>query len=127
MKTLNKKHIVAISDKDLDALLIDSKVNKSQRIRRLFMAGHDVSAVSKMVEVSYTFAYNIITDMVRVQGLEVVNTRRGGAKTEEITKLLLSGKTKVEVSTITKSPYNAVQRIAKKLAKDQQEELQEAK
>ena len=48
------------------------KLNKSEKIRRLFDAGLSVSEIATLMGIRYQFAYNVISHHVKAKGQEVV-------------------------------------------------------
>ena len=94
--------------------LADTTLNKSQKIRTLFLAGYSVKEIHEDLNIIYNHSYNIVSDLVRCEGLEVVKSVRGG-KSKEIKRLLTEGRTPVEVATELKCKVGYVYKIRKDL------------
>ncbi|MNO67355.1 hypothetical protein D3C76_581600 [compost metagenome] len=53
-------------------MVTTEKLNKSEKIRRLFDAGLSVTEIATLMGIRYQFAYNVISHHVKVKGQEVV-------------------------------------------------------
>lgn len=102
-KTVTKKEIEAI---------LKQEVSKSSKMKELFLKGLDVKTISEIMNVRYNFVYNVVSNMIRIEGLDeqiVKETKEN--KKDEIIKLLKEGKSNVEISRILKCNYNYVWKI----------------
>ena len=113
-----------LDSKGIKAILGDEKMSKSQKIRELFDGGLDVKEISEVMNVRYNFAYNVLSNYININGIDVEKTERA-SKRDEIVVLLNEGKSLAEVSRITKTNYNYIWKINKEL-KDEKE-IAEAK
>ena len=92
--------------------VLTSEQTKSAKIKELFMLGIDIKEVANLMGIRYNFAYNVISNMVRLNDLEpqIIKDRQEGKK-GEIIKLLNEGHSNIEISKLLKSPYNYVWKV----------------
>lgn len=53
-------------------MVTTEKLNKSEKMRRLFDAGLSVTEIATLMNTRYQFAYNVISHHVKSKGQEVV-------------------------------------------------------
>jgi DNA invertase Pin-like site-specific DNA recombinase len=54
------------------SMVTTEKLNKSEKIRRLFDAGLSVTEIAALMGIRYQFAYNVISHHVKAKGMGVV-------------------------------------------------------
>lgn len=54
-------------------MVTTEKLNKSERIRRLFDGGLSVTEIATLMGIRYQFAYNVISHHVKAKGQEVAS------------------------------------------------------
>ena len=112
---------------NLEAIVKNEKMSKSEKIRKLFDGGLEVKEIATLLNIRYNFAYNVLQNYVIVNDIQVTKTERE-TKRDDIVKLLQEGKSLVEVCKATKSNYNYVWKISKELkAEKAKVEAKEAK
>lgn len=106
------KNQVEMSKASVTKLVKDESVSKSAKMKALFEAGYSIKEISTMLDVRYNFVYNVVSNHVTVNGVEVESTKRAGKK-EAIIELFNQGKTNKEISAELKSNYNYVYNVVK--------------
>lgn len=106
------KNQVEMSKASVTKLIKDESVSKSAKMKALFEAGYSIKEISTMLDVRYNFVYNVVSNHVTVNGVEVESTKRAGKK-EAIIELFNQGKTNKEISAELKSNYNYVYNVVK--------------
>lgn len=104
--------------------LKDEGVSKSAKIKMLFDLGYDVKEISTLLDIRYNFAYNVISNYVNIENIEVENNRKDSKK-DKIIELFLEGKSNKEIAKIMKSNYNYVYNVIKKYKNEHKEEKNE--
>lgn len=104
------------STKKVTTILNDESVSKSKKMIALFELGFDVKTVSQLMEVRYNFAYNVISNHINVNGLEVESNKQESKK-DKIVELFKQGKTNKEISIELKTNYNYVYNTLKEYKK----------
>lgn len=95
------------------AKLVDNaELSKSAKMKALFEAGMEIKEISTILGVRYNFVYNVISNHVTVNGVEIEKTKKAGKK-EAIIELHVAGKTNKEISAELKSNYNYVYNVVK--------------
>lgn len=106
------KNQVEMNKASVTKLIKDESVSKSAKMKALFEAGYSIKEISTMLDVRYNFVYNVVSNHVTVNGVEVESTKRAGKK-EAIIELFNQGKTNKEISAELKSNYNYVYNVVK--------------
>lgn len=107
----------------------EGTISKGACIRNLFLGGLDVKEIVTATGIKYNHVYNVVSNHVVMNGLDVVKTGRSGGKKDKVIELLKSGKTLKEAAAETQSLYNYVWKIAKDaglLPKKKEEKVEEA-
>jgi len=108
---------VEVNGKEVRAVL-KQEVSKSQKMKELFELGFDVKTISNILDVRYNFVYNVISNYVNMEGIEVVRNKVAGKK-DQIIELYLAGKSNKEISIDLKTNYNYVYNVLKKYKAEQ--------
>lgn len=99
--------------------VLTQESSKSEKIKTLFLGGMDVKTISELMGIRYNFAYNVVSDMIRVEGLQsTVQKTEKASRKEEIHRLIKEGKTNVEISTELKCNYNYVWKVVNEYYKN---------
>jgi DNA invertase Pin-like site-specific DNA recombinase len=106
---------------NLEAIVKDEKMSKSEKVRKLFDGGLEVKEIATLLNIRYNFAYNVLQNYVIVNDIQVTKAERE-TKRDDIVKLLQAGKSLVEVCKATKSNYNYVWKISKEMKAEQSSE-----
>lgn len=86
--------------------------SKSGKMKELFNLGLEIKQIAVLMNVRYNFVYNVVQNMVIVDGIQV-ETNRGSSKKDEVWKLLDLGKTTKEIAIELKTNYNYVYKLKK--------------
>jgi hypothetical protein len=105
---------------EVEKLLNDESLSKSERMKKLFLGGLEVKEISELFSlkegklVRYNFVYNVVSDMIRRNDLEkdVIKVEKENRK-DDIVKLIKDKKSMIEISKILKCNYNYVWKIYK--------------
>lgn len=107
---------VKINEKTLptqtEVVLKNDALSKSQKMKDLFDLGYETKAVAEMLNVRYNFAYNVISNYVNMNKLEVVAQEKSGKK-DQIIELHKAGKSNKEISIELSTNYNYVFNVLK--------------
>lgn len=116
--TLAKK--VKNMDKATEAVLAAGN-SKSQKMKDLFQLGYDIKEIAALMGVRYNFVYNVISNQIIVEGLDVF-TEKKVSKKDAVRDLFIQGKTNKEIAIELKTNYNYIYKLTKEL-KDELAEL----
>jgi len=100
--------------KELEKLLVDDKMSKSEKIRKLFDSGLETKEIAGLVGVRYNFVYNVLQNHVIMNDIQVETVKRDSKK-DDIVKLLSENKSLADISRATKTNYNYIWKISKEL------------
>lgn len=90
----------------------NESTSKSAKMRELFNLGLDVKEIATIMNVRYNFVYNVVSNLVIVEGLSVVSNKKESKK-DKIIELFQQGKTNKEIAIELKTNYNYVYKIVK--------------
>jgi hypothetical protein len=90
--------------------ILAADTSKSQKIINLFNAGVDNQKIAKLMNIRTNFAYNVLSNYVRMNDLDVDKTNKGAIK-DAIIVMIKAGKTNVEISQALKIQYNRVWQV----------------
>lgn len=93
-------------------VVTDEGMSKSAKMKALFDGGMELKVIAEALEVRYNFVYNVISNYVTINGLEVEKNVKAGKK-DEIIRLHQEGKTNKEISVELKTNYNYVHQVVK--------------
>lgn len=99
-------------DKKVDAIMNNEGLSKSGKMKELFRLGLEIKAIADMLGVRYNFVYNVVSNMVIVEGIEVEQTKQASKK-DAVWALLDQGKTAKEIAVELKTNYNYVYKLRK--------------
>jgi transposase len=99
-------------DKKVDAIMNNEGLSKSGKMKELFRLGLEIKAIADMLGVRYNFVYNVVSNMVIVEGIEVEQTKQASKK-DAVWALLDEGKTAKEIAVELKTNYNYVYKLRK--------------
>ena len=92
--------------------ILKEEGSKSSKIKQLFMGGYTIKEISELVGVRYNFVYNVVSNLVNMEGLEVERTKQTSKK-DLVVELFNQGKSLKEISIELKTNYNYVHKIVK--------------
>lgn len=106
------KVVKKLSKEEIKALVENTQVSKSAKVRQLFDSGMDIKSISQLLQIRYNFAYNVLQNHVIQNGIAVEKSVRV-SKRDDIVKLLKTGMSLADVSRKTKTNYNYIWKINK--------------
>lgn len=98
-------------------LLNDETLSKSNKMKTLFLNGHTIKGIAELMNVRYNFVYNVVSNMINVDGLEVESTKQDSKK-DKIIEMFLAGNSNKEIQIELKANYNYVYNTIKKYKLD---------
>lgn len=111
MKKLDVKTVKGLAGR-VAKIVADETMNKSNKMKALFDLGLDVKEISKQLDVRYNFVYNVISNYVLINGIEVDNARQGSKK-DKVLELLDDGRSVKEICVELQCNMNYVYKIKK--------------
>ena len=94
--------------------VVEGEGSKSSKIKKLFDLGMEVKDIVKEMDVRYQFGYNVISNYINIESLEVVKEEKESKK-DKIIELYDMGKSNAEISKLLKSNSNYVFKVIKDL------------
>lgn len=119
-----KKQVEQAVSKKMVAAAVQSDQSKSQKMKDLFNMGLEIKEIASELDVRYNFVYNVISNYVNMNGIEVVSTKKAGKK-EAILEMWAAGKSNKEISIELKTNYNYVFNTIKAAKAAQSEQVGE--
>lgn len=95
----------------------DEGMSKSAKMKALFAGGLELKEIAAELGVRYNFVYNVLSNYVIVEGLDVQKNERAGKK-DIIIFLHQQGKTNKEIAVELKTNYNYVHQVVAKYKKE---------
>lgn len=99
-------------NKRMEAILVDDKLSKSGKMKELFGLGLEVKSIASLMGVRYNFVYNVVSNMVIMEGIKVENTKQQSKK-DDMWVMFDAGKTVKEVAITLKTNLNYVYKLRK--------------
>lgn len=98
--------------KQIEKILTNTELNKSQKILSLYELGIEISEISKLLEIRYNFSYNVISNHCIKTGTEIRKTNKVNKK-QLVIELLQQNKSNIEIARELQTNYNYVCKIVK--------------
>lgn len=95
-----------------EKVLADTTTSKSAKMKSLFDLGYDVKTISEIMQTRYNFVYNVVSNYVNMNKIELVVSEKSGKK-DQIIELHKAGKTNKEISIELATNYNYVFNVLK--------------
>ena len=118
-KLLNEE--VKINKKQIENIL-NEESSKSNKMKKLFDLGIEVKTISEYMNVRYNFVYNVISNYININEIEVVKEEKSDKK-NQIIELYRTGMKKVDISKKLKTNYNYVFKVVKELEESRIEDI----
>lgn len=99
-------------DAMVETIMGDTTSSKSGKIKALFNLGMEVKEIATMMGVRYNFVYNVVSNMVIVEGVAVETSKRESKK-DQVWGLLDQGKTTKEIAIELRTNYNYIYKLKK--------------
>lgn len=93
--------------------VVAAEGSKSGKIKELFDMGLEVKEIAALLEIRYNFAYNVISNYVNINDIQVVNEARTGGKKDEIVRLYTEGAKKTDIAKALKTNINYIYKVLK--------------
>lgn len=122
-KVMESKMSAKVVDKKVEAIMGDEKMSKSGKMKELFNLGLEVKEIATMLGVRYNFVYNVVSNMVIVEGVQVESSKKESKK-DKVWELLDQGKTVKEIAVELKTNYNYIYKLKKEWEAKAVEEVQ---
>jgi hypothetical protein len=122
MKMLQTKKV---SKKEIETI-INKETSKSSRMKELFLLGIDIKEISVLMNTRYQFVYNVCSNFVNIESLEVVQEEKHSKK-QEVISLFLTNHSNIEISKLLKTNYNYVYKILKEYKLENEKQSKEVK
>ena len=113
MKLLNVSNVKGL-EKKVDAIVSNKALSKSQKMKDLFQLGLEIKDIAEALGVRYNFVYNVISNYIIIESLEVETTKQTSKK-DLVRDLYNQGKTNKEISIELKTNYNYVYKLVKEI------------
>lgn len=111
-KVMESKMSAKVLDKKVAEVMDNDKSSKSAKMKALFNLGLEVKEIADMMGVRYNFVYNVVSNMVIVDGVEV-ETSKKASKKDAVWGMLDEGKTVKEIAVELKTNYNYIYKLKK--------------
>ena len=94
--------------------VLEGKESKSKKMIALYNGGMEIKEIATLMEVRYNFVYNVISNMCRMNDMELrTNKGNGNSKKAIIIEMMKEGKSNTEIAKELKTNYNYVYKITK--------------
>lgn len=127
-KVMESKMSEKVLAKKVEEVMGKEGVSKSGKMKELFNLGLEVKDIALMLGVRYNFVYNVVSNMVIIEGIEVESNRKASKK-DAVWGLLDQGKTVKEIAIELKTNYNYIYKLKKEweveVIKETEKELKE--
>lgn len=99
-------------DKEVKKVLADEAMSKSGKMKALFNLGLEVKDIAGLMNVRYNFVYNVVSNMIIVEGVAVESSKKDSKK-DLAFSLFDQGKSTKEVAIEMKTSYNYIHKLKK--------------
>lgn len=123
MKKANVKAIKEVEMKKAIASILKKESSKSLKVKNLFDLGLEVKEIAGLVQIRYNFAYNVISNYIIIEGLEVENTKKD-SKIDLVRTMFKANKSCKEIAIELRTSQNYIYKLIKQI---KEEEVLEAK
>lgn len=96
----------------VEVIMADVSTSKSGKMKLMFNLGMEVKEIALIMGVRYNFVYNVVSNMVIVEGVEVENNKKASKK-DAVWELLDAGQTVKEIAITLKTNYNYIYKLKK--------------
>ena len=113
---LFKKGVSTMKQNEINKLLNDTTLSKSQKFITLYNEGLEIKEIASLFNVRYNFVYNVVSNYCRMNEIELrTNKVNDSSKKVMIEELFKQGKSNTEIAKELKTNYNYVYKITKQL------------
>ena len=125
MKLSNVKKVKNLESR-IEEIIKNELTSKSSKMKDLFSLGLEIKEIATLMEVRYNFVYNVISNQVIIEGLEVSTTKQTSKK-DLVRDLFNQGKSTKEICIELKTSYNYIYKLLKEIKSEIPEEIKEVK
>jgi transposase len=104
---MKKLQVAVLTAGQIKKVLADESTSKSAKIKALFDAGLETKEIAGHLNIRYNFAYNVISNYVNMNGIELEVVAKDNKK-QKIIEMYLQEKSNKEISIELKTNYNYV-------------------
>jgi transposase len=108
----NIENAKKVTDKMIAAITSNETSSKSEKMKNMFDIGMTVKEISTVMDVRYNFVYNVVSNYVNMNKIELVAEEKN-VKKDLIIAMYLNGKTNKEISIELSTNYNYVHNVLK--------------
>jgi predicted transcriptional regulator len=108
-----------VSQKKVSEIVNNETLSKSKKMKALFDLGYSIKEISTLLNVRYNFVYNVISNYVNLENIQVVKEVNKQSKKDLIIEMFKQGKTRKEISIELKTNYNYVFNVIKEYTSKQ--------
>jgi predicted transcriptional regulator len=101
-----------VNEAEIKKIVNNSKNSKSSKIKQLFDNNLEISKISKLLNIRYNFAYNVISNYIITNDIEIFKETKNSKKTK-IIELFNKNMTKKQISIELKTNYNYIYKVIK--------------
>ncbi|MNM08221.1 hypothetical protein D3C81_182890 [compost metagenome] len=101
-----------VTDKMIATITSNESLSKSAKMKELFDIGLDIKEIAVIMNVRYNFVYNVVSNYVNMNKIEIV-AKDKNVKKDAIIAMYLNGKTNKEISIELTTNYNYVHNVLK--------------
>jgi transposase len=116
MKLANVKNVKNLESK-INVIVENEALSKSQKMKDLFALGLEIKEIALKMKVRYNFVYNVISNQIIVESLEV-ETTKVESKKDKVKELFLLNKSNKEIAIELKTNYNYIYKLTKELKEE---------
>lgn len=116
MKLTNVKKVKNLEEK-VNQIIENKESSKSGKMKELFTLGIEVKEISKLMNVRYNFVYNVISNLVIIEGLEVESNKQSNKK-DIVKELFTQGKSSKEIAIELKTNINYIYKLVKEIKEE---------
>ena len=118
MKIMNARESKNVAKETVQIVEAEG-LSKSAKMKELFLLGHDVKSIAGLMGVRYNFVYNVVSNFIITDGVEVA-TETTTSKKDVIRSLFTQGKTSKEIAIELKTNLNYVYKIINEIKEEQE-------
>jgi len=97
--------------------IVELDESKSKKIKALFELGVEVKEIAKVLNIRYNFAYNVISNYILAEGVEIVKEVKANKK-DAVRKLYREDKKAKEIASELKTNLNYVYKLIKEIKEE---------
>lgn len=112
MKMVTKVMEIKDQSKQMELIMGNETLSKSGKMKELFRLGLEVKQIASLMGVRYNFVYNVVSNMVIIEGIQVENVKTESKK-GKVWELLDSGKSVKEIAIELRTNTQYIYKLSK--------------